>query len=216
MKAIELLIKMFEGFIKRAVMPSVSFGFIFIVEFLLFESSIDENTLSGIKNIFNSLVWNSINIMLLVIVLIGLSYFLSILNQLIFDNFIKKNYNTLCSKGETLQLEILRKKVIEKVKKKLDYIDNDTSDYFLYQIVSRELTYFKEPTDTRRYVDDTKSIGIFFLSLILVNMILFPTLWLIVLLVVGHYAIKAKYRSRAMRIYVNYLLGEEDKIKEEV
>jgi len=222
LKAIEILLKQFEGFIKRAVMPSVSFIFIFLVELSIFSELIKDGETKDFLLYEN---FNNEHIIFMFVVLIGFSYFLSILNQLVFDNFIKENYNGIFLKKENDLLKNLRKEVIKKLKNKMTYIDENYSDYFLYQAVSRELAYFNKPTDTTRYVDDTKSIGIFFLSLVLVNIIfislifsgeIFNIVSIIILLIlsilvifIGFEAIKAKYRSRAIRIYVNYLLDEK-------
>lgn len=227
MEAIKEIIKLFENFIKRAVMPSVSFGFIFCVEYLVLKYvySGEITNLNKLQVLINSFKLNDLTILLSVIILIGLSYLLSILHQLSFDNFIKKNYDGLISSKENDTLNTLRTNVIKKVEKDLTIENITYNDFFLYQIVGRKLAYFSKSSSTSRYVDDTKSMGIFFISFLLTNIfftsLLFNKLSLIIVIIIlvisaiayfiGFQSIKAKYRTRAIRMYVNYLIGEKSK-----
>ncbi len=222
MKAIEKLIMLFEDFIKRAVMPSISFVFIFFIFFIGIKS-LNQNKVEFISEFLSTIKFDNLNITFLVITLIGLSYLLSILQQLIFDNNIKKNYEGRLFTTENQQLIILRESTIKKLNNgsNEDYQnikDLDYNDYFLYQAIGRKLCYLKKQTDTSRYVNDTKSIGIFFTSFSLVNLIFSVLVFnlcsfgfviiSILSIIIGFDAIKAKYRSRAIRIYINYLIGE--------
>jgi len=226
LKAIEILLKQFETFIKRSIVPSISIVFVFIVEYFLLKDLIKDKNFTDLVGRFSAENISNSNWIFLVVCLIGLSYFLSILHQLVFDNLIKENYDGWIFKSNNKQLTSLRTLVITKVKKKIkDIEDTDFTDFFLYQIIGRELIYFNKPSSTSRYVDDTKSIGIFALTIIFVNIIFIvlilketlPSALAVILLIIlsivvyglAFIAIRSKYRSRAIRIYTNYLLGEE-------
>lgn len=222
MKVVEslfkLLFKLFEDFIKRSVVPSISFGFIFFVEYFIFKE-IYKIKIEEVNKLIPVINLNNLTILFLIILVIGFSYFLSILHQLLFDNYIKKNYNGWFSTYENDQLKVLREKVINKLKVKLIFIDTKYSDYILYQAIGRELSYFRKPTSTTRYVDDTKAIGIFFISIMVTNIIFtiigllhisICILIIVISYIIAYFAIKAKYRSRALRIYINYLIDEKD------
>ena len=122
-------------------------------------------------------------------------------------------------KNENKDLDDYRKDVITKLNTKFK------TDYLLYQqlgfIANRDNTKF----DTKRYVDDAKTIGIFFISLIIIliififhlvlntNQIILNFSYIFSLFIATYYLyylgkelILSKYRSRAIRIYTNYML----------
>ena len=95
--------------------------------------------------------------------------------------------------------------------------DIENSDYFLYQVIGRKLAFIKPETKTTRYMDEIKSAGIIFLSIIITIFVVMITYHsfmnvIIELLLIGLIFIfsfdyiKSKYRSRAIRIYINYLI----------
>ena len=87
MKAIEILLKQFENFVKRAMMPSVSFVFIFISVGTIF-MYINNPTKCVIDiNAITSLKIDSSFIYILLIVFIGFSFFLSILTQVFYVTY---------------------------------------------------------------------------------------------------------------------------------
>ena len=220
MKVIEILLKQFESFVKRAMMPSVSFVFIFLVVGGIYINEYQPKDLKfDISKIFAISV--DINIWFISLILfIGLSFFLSILTQIIYDNLLKWNFHILFRDTDDSLLKKYRDLVIKKLKdENKDIFDSFKNDDFtdnnLYIIISRELSYLENKTNTNRYVDDTKSIGIFFVSIIL-SILFWCTIYenisglFICLFIgfVGYEIVKAKYRSRAIRIYINYLIGE--------
>ena len=237
MKVIEILLKQFESFIKRAFMPSISFVFIFtvigIISIRIFSSKnvplkFDIGTID-----INSNTWY-----FLLIFMIGLSFFLSILTQVIYDNLLKWNFDLFCYPSKKSLLYKYRILVIMKLKVEENYpfklivkdsnytfkkIHNkEFTDNNLYQVIGRKLSYYTNNTNTTRYVDDAKSMGIFFISIILSLLIWayiydywLYNLYAVIIGLIGYEIIKAKYRSRALRMYVNYLLGENEKVKEE-
>ena len=107
----------------------------------------------------------------------------------------------------------------------------ESTDNLLYQILGKKAQKKGKNLQTTRYVDDAKSIGIFFISLMIILIIitlniitsndhtnistilkvfsigsLFLSLYYIYYL--GQELIRSKYRSRAIRIYTNYLEEE--------
>ncbi|MDD4950856.1 hypothetical protein [Sulfuricurvum sp.] len=202
---VKLIFERFEGFIKRAVLPSVTFLFFYIVLYMFFGSLYDTAMTS--VEVFPKFP-KDMELYGYGILFIGLSYFLSILQQAVFDNFIKGNYSI------AQDFQDLRNKVKKKLREEKDIPDeNDAflTDYILYQILGKS-------QKTERYVDETKAIGITILSL-MINCILTGILlheafsyWAfcflalsILFLRLGIYLIKKKYESRAIRLYVNYL-----------
>jgi len=210
MESVNIILKQFESFIKRAVVPSISFVFIFLVVGVVFIyfGSIEYKEIY----LFDILIelFNFDNIFLLTILLIGLSFFLSILTQTFYDNFLKGNFDYFFIKNELLKK--YKKLVASEIVKQDIFKDFDKekfTDYELYQIVGRD-------TDTKRYIDDIKSIGIFFISLV-ISIFIWSLLCnfyygffiSIIFYIIGFFIIIAKYRARAIRIYINYLLEKK-------
>lgn len=155
-------------------------------------------------------------------IFIGMSNLLTILHQFIYDNNIKENYNAhYLFKRENEELESLRKRVVNTLPKR------DYTDYLLYQVIGKKMQELGKPIDTKRYIDEIKSIGIvfisFFIFILMVATHLVKTLkddirliegsaiylgaflMIICLYLLGRELILSKYRSRATRIYTNYL-----------
>lgn len=228
---IEILLKQFENFVKRALIPSVSFviTFLFIGCILVY---INDSNFNQISSIYLSIKITNNVWFIGLILLIGLSFFLSIVHQLIYDNLLKRNFDSFCSNLQKSLLSKYRLLVIEKLKKEDKTLyDNFENEYFtdnhLYQILGRKLSYFDKLTNTKRYVDESKSIGIFFISIILsltlwnifyffkdIYSFILPSIFIsLILYIMGFFLIKSKYRSRAIRMYINYLLGEKHSFK---
>ena len=213
------IIKLFESFIKRGFFPSISFFFIFFVQLIIFLNIYSESSHFTFNKDFESFLFTNNLFVMGLILFIGMSIFLSILHQLIYDNFIKYNYNLICKKFSlNTSFLILRNQVIKKLKinEKNSFVTSKyINDYLLYQYLGRKLSYYSKETKTSRYVDETKTIGIFFTSTILSLIILsylFEIYYTLIICIpiyyIGYETIKAKYRSRAVRIYINYLIGE--------
>ncbi|MEA1956045.1 MAG: hypothetical protein U9N02_06085 [Campylobacterota bacterium] len=228
----------FESFIRRAMMPSIVFFIIFGVVlsvFLYTRKELYIDSLSVLIDKAFGIEFTLTTFTIFFIFLIGLSHILSMLTQMFFDNNIKEKYNTIFpfvyKKQENKELNNLRSRVIEKLKKdNVIFNENgcnnqlqknlEASDVLLYQIVGRKLAYFEKGTSTNRYVDDTKASGIIFISFIISVIFIsaFICEWYVVLFllivmkcihIIGLEHIKTKYRSRAIRIYVNYLIDEK-------
>jgi len=131
------------------------------------------------------------------------------LNQALFDNFIKSNYNSILFRSETSKLKFLRKKIQIKIKQEYHEIEDIDEklldDFMLYQILGG-----KEKV-SERYATDAKEIGVTFMSILI--FILWVSLYVSILYIlltpliffIGRELVKSKYRSRAFRIYFNYL-----------
>jgi len=205
---ISTLLKIFDSFFKRAILPSIMLlAFLYILQ--TYNTKIDI-LLPSIEEK---------NYLLLFMLSITLSYIMSILTQSIFDNHLKNNfYGRFFYTSENRTLDLLREKVINKLKKENDiFEDIEYSDYFLYQVIGRKLAFIKPETKTTRYMDEIKSAGIIFLSIIITIFVVMITYHsfmnvIIELLLIGLIFIfsfdyiKSKYRSRAIRIYINYLI----------
>lgn len=90
-------------------------------------------------------------------IFVGLSYFLSILQQALFDNSLKGNFS------DDNEFAKLRGDVIQKLKKRESLSSKEDGffvDYTLYQLL-------RKTVDTKSYVDDAKAIGIFAISLMI-------------------------------------------------
>ena len=96
----------------------------------------------------------------------------------------------------------------------------ELTDYTLYQILGRKLQFLTKPTPTKRYIDEIKAsesiflafiismtIHLFFSNLSIIYFILNLLLIIFIIRVAFEY-IKSKYRSRSIRIYTNFLIGE--------
>jgi len=214
---ISILLKTFESFFKRSVLPSSV-----LLLFLFISNKADITIFFQKINPILELEYGTYILTLMIIIsLITLSFLMSILTQIVFDNTMKKNFNSLFLYNNTT-LNNLRDKVITKLQQEEnDKFENiEHTDYFLYQVIGRKLESFSIKTDTRRYIDDIKSSGIIFLSFILTILLkiithfdiiyfLFEILLILTTWFIAWEYLKSKYRSRAIRIYINYLIGDK-------
>lgn len=207
----------FELLVRRVILPSSMF-----VVFLFIIHTGDNNFIRYINQEYTLTIPPYL---LPLILILGTAYLLKILGQLLFDNLIKHNYNSWIYKKENQTLQKLRDKVIQKLQE--DYSDAfkhlEYSDYLLYQIVGRVLSQTEFKTDTSRYVTDAKEASVGFVAFFLfVQYYLFQTFsgFLYILFALGitllifllaYESIKAKYRSRAFRMYANFLLDNATK-----
>ena len=209
MDIIDTTLKQFEGFITRSLLPSSSF----VMLFLLFETFQEKKPFLDFLGKEHHLVM----IVVLIIIFIGISNFLTIFHQFIYDNNIKENYDgKYLFKGENLKLLRLREEVAKTLPK------SKYSDYMLYHIIGKKMNSLGTPIDTKRYIDEIKSIGMFFISLCImiflsaikffdsssvinISLTILTPFIILILYFLGQELIKYKYRSRAVRIYTNYL-----------
>jgi len=206
MAEIKEIVEKFEDFIKRSVLPSASFMLFFLLYDVLFNEQLAITFLNNKEH-------SNLTIGLIILAFIGLTNLLSILQQAIYDNRLKSNFDGLFPwKNENSKLSELREKVNSQLNK-------NENDYMLYKIIGKGM-------ETREYVNQSKSFGIMFVSLMMVGLIGFISsivkfnkdmnisnishsfFILIVITVVwymGRELVKSRYRSRAIKIYTNYL-----------
>lgn len=223
----EKIVQTFEGLIRRSLAPSMTF-FVFValgelIRAELTESSAREQFKAYIDYIGHKpFASSAVFILLALLAIIGLSYALGAVQQLLFDNWMKKNFDpatrfSRSAVSEAQALVELRHKVTKRLRAEPALGDlqelKETSDYVLYEILGGII-----PTDTRAFVDTAKSLGIVSVSVILVllgNAVAYheqlgpwvAPLLLLALLVYwwGREATLAQYRARALRLYVNFL-----------
>ena len=205
-KEIKAVVEKFEGFIKRSVLPSASF----MLFFLLYDVLLNQQ---AVIKFLDQKDHSQLTIGLLILAFIGLTNLLSILQQGIYDNRLKDKFNgSFLFKNENDNLDDLRKDVNEKLNK-------DENDYMLYKIIGKDMK-------TENYVNQSKSFGIMFISLCAVGLISFITsliqlneeitissvstsfftlLFISISWYIGRELVKGRYRSRAIKIYTNYL-----------
>jgi hypothetical protein len=220
MEGLKLAIESLEIFIKRSLMPSSSFLMIFI----LFDIYGNDKVLIN----FLEKEHHTVMIVTIFIIFTGLSTLLTILHQFIYDNRIKENYNGIfLFKDEDKELKNLRNSVTEQLKNEDSKLKvEELTDYLLYQILGKKAHDKGGDLRTTRYVDDVKTIGIFFVSLLIIAIIsvtkyiviskaiislpnllilVITTILLYIFYQLGKELILSKYRSRAIRIYTNFL-----------
>jgi hypothetical protein len=201
MDKFEIIVEKFEKFIKRSIVPSSSFIlFLLIFDIIFYQHKIID---------FLDKEHSSLTLWLLVIGFFGLANLLSILNQALYDNFLKANFNGLFPwKNENSKLNKLRD-VVNKV------LNMEENDYMLYKNIAKGL-------NTEESTNQAKSFGIMFVSLMIVTLIGFylsfykdasqpilPTIILFLTLAIEYYIgkelVKSRYRSRAIKLYTNFI-----------
>ena len=204
MNAVVEIIKIFERFIKRSLLPSSSF-LLFLIIYDIFINR--ENPILDYLKKFDS----TLMIIVIFMLFIGLSTILSILHQAVYDNFLKKDFELYFYKHtDNAYLKELREKVQTSCNRP------KATDYLLYQLIKAKYS----DLDTKRYVDDAKTIGISFISFIIILIativkiksipVTIGSIVLILFLyILGKELIKSKYRSRAIFLYTNYLNREK-------
>ena len=208
------LIEIFTQFLKRSILPSSTFVILLTI---IFYDKINE-LLKNFSFIADKPMYLSI---VSGFFLISISYIITIINQIIFDNTIKKNFNSLfLYPSDNKLLNKLRNKSIEKLKKETsEFNDIDLNDFTLYQIIGRKLQFFKHKTNTSRYIDEIKSAESIYTSiaLILIIYLFFIKLniWYFLLIVILYFLFRSyivsKFRFRNIRMYINYLIGDLSK-----
>jgi len=198
--SLKIITDRFENFIKRTLIPSSTFLFFL----MLFDLTKDEE--NKILT-FLSTVDSTIVIVIIFMLFVGLGTLLTIIHQMLYDNFLKGNFESMFDfYAEDKYLIKLREELQE------NFEDAKATDYLLYQQIKAHFRNKKREIDTSRYVDDAKTIGISFVSMIIVLIIFaFTQENFIVLIatpfiyIIGRELIKSKYRSRAIHLYTVYL-----------
>jgi|GEM_PF-2037938 len=222
----------FDSLLKRGLSAS----FVFIITLIITESIFFVILDNGDGSLTHWLItWKkifsgddkSVSLILILLSLVGLNYILLILNEIAYENTLRENFDswlvqTPYNRTMSKNLSALREKVQEKTLNLYPDLHHitDLTDYVLYEILGGILI-----TNTRAYVDSAKITGLVFISLIsacIVSIILhyrhigYHLIWLISLIVIlyfiGRELVKTHYRSRTMRLYINFLIAPEEKI----
>lgn len=213
---LEKLGSRFLGFFTRSVAPSSVFFILLFFNDMYFNNS---EILKYTKDSIISLKSIDLSIVYIVIVIVFLSY--GFINQCLSqlqDEFIKNDYTNCDESFIDLREEVKSKlessegSILEKV---------NFTDYNFYQVLGRKI-------DTgNSYVDFIKSIHTISTAIslnILIYVVLFSSLhntvkflslifFIPIVLLVFHFISKSRYKSRNKRLYINYLLEKELKIK---
>lgn len=203
-EALKTLFDTFKEFIQRSILPSSTlWAGVFLVD-VFFKQGLLHNKMLNYYN-QNSTFF----IVELIIVFLSLSYVLKIFHQSIFDNWIKRDYDSLFFRYETRVLKKLRTLVLEKAHKEYSYLNHlEANDFMLYQLLG------KSQKSMKRYATDAKEIGITFILFFIIALTYFYSeisnvfIYIGASLIwygIGFELIKSKYRSRAFRLYINYL-----------
>ncbi len=223
------LVDLFQDFIKRAIAPSAVFFFLLavaaLVDGVFHEKKTTADLVPWLEDLVKSDLAQDLRILgaLAFVVVLGTSYVLSLLHQVIFDGTLRRNFDALWSRSETDTLVALREKVVARTQDDLHELHQALScrfnDYLLYEILGGI-----DPSSTRLFVDRAKSTGITFVSSMLVLvlwaahlsrgfqpfagclLVLGLLVVLALLWVVGREVVKTEYRARAVRLYVNFLM----------
>ncbi|MBZ4420232.1 hypothetical protein [Myxococcus sp. RHSTA-1-4] len=224
-QTIQSIFQTFEGLIRRQFAPSMTFFAIVVLGEFIRAALTGEPAGAWFKDFRGYLEGEgkpSVFITLFILLAIGLSYALGAIQQLLFDDMLKRNFDptTRFSRSvvsEARALTELRAKVKQRLVEEEAVGDlrnlQEASDYVLYEILGGI-----DPTDTYRFVDAAKATGIVCVSVILVLLghvlVYFEELgtWVAPLLLLavlfywwGREAALSQYRARALRLYVNFL-----------
>ncbi len=214
-KFLEKFADRFIGFFTRSVAPSsIFFVLLFFNDKFFNCSEIYFQFISFIKELQS--IDNILLYVILTILFLSYGYVNQIFSQIL-DNLIKENYDDNDDKYNNL-----RDKVKIKFTTEFDDWKEDAviflNDYNLYQILSRD----KSIAPNSNYVDEVKTIhtlfiaitlNLFFINIytILINIIFI--LFLIFSKKVQHFINipgKSRYKARNKRLYINYLLKENN------
>lgn len=214
-KIFEILGNRLANFFTRSVAPS---SFFFVLLFFN-DTFFNEGDLS--YEIFCRLTEiNQINSVLTYIVLVVIFLAYGYINQLftqILDNQIKSNYD-FCDHN----FFKLRGKVHSRIKKdtNLKQIFNviGFNDYNSYQVLGKDIKV------NTSYVDDVKGIHTLVVAVIFnatmfcfyfQSIVYYKFLFFSVLVIIFfHFIAKSRYKARNKRLYINYLLKQEEKEKD--
>lgn len=229
------ILAIFDSLLKRGLSASFIFAVaLFLSEsfiFIVFDMNLAELTNYWVS-VSKKLTGNqqqSIGTVLF-ISFIGINYLLVVLNEALYENTLRGNFE-VCRNPFFNNSQLID--VREKVQSKLMTIEelpeairnSKFTDYNLYEIVGGLLD-----TNTRGYLDSAKTTGLVFISL--VSAITTSTIlhwtnissvsWgaalisfsIILFYIIGRELVKTHYRSRAYRIYFNFLIAPNTKIVE--
>lgn len=237
--AIQKMVETFEGLIRRSIAPSITFFVLFAVGELVAVELAGGSAVEQWRSWLAAVDWGMVKEasglvgFLAFLVILGLGYGLSSVQQVLFDNLLKKNFAPgplVCclsesARSEKAALEELREKALGRMDEEDDLRRlagaGHRTDFVLYEIIGGI-----DPVSTRSFVDGAKSIGVVASSAMAVVLWNLLSRWpfgqeaslkgagkaaLLLALVlaiwwVGREATLAQYRQRSLRHYVNFLM----------
>jgi len=224
-----------EDIFVRSIMPSTILFTLFVGFSLLFDGlNIVDVFLNEYVVTYNEVKVNTFLLIISVTVLvIGYGYIVSLIQQFL-DEFIKENYNTVeltkSSMKNNKLLDNYRKQVKIKLTKDYPHMNCQTmTDYDLYQVLGNR-KIFPFLLENKSHTDDTKIIFSFFIALSIVSFIFIMSLseqnkmvllfislvTTFALLQLSIYMSKIRYRTRNLRIYLNYQMHKEPVLKTKI
>lgn len=175
--AMEKIVQSFEGLIRRGLAPSVTF-FVFVVLSDLVRAHLTGISVRAQAREYlefmgdKALASQAVFLTLALLMTLGVSYTLTAIQQLLFDNALKRNFDpatrfSRSAMSEARALTELRSKVKQRLRAEAALGDlrelQEVTDYLLYEILGGI-----DPVDTKGFVDSAKSIGIVSISAIIV------------------------------------------------
>jgi hypothetical protein len=161
--------------------------------------------------------------------LLGVGYLAGLLHDAVYDSNLRANYDSLLASFFRIrthsdrELAAKRAEAVQILTNAPAAISPATvNDYLLYEIIGGMIS-----TSTRHYVDEARIVGITILTAIGICWLDFLVhdhephpAWLLAvmaaaslfLFVIGREAVKAQYRYRAIRLYVNLVLLEQGRM----
>lgn len=236
--AIGKVLATFEGLIRRSIAPSVTFFVLFAAGELVAAELAGGSAAAAWRRTAAAVDWqvvaesSGLFATLAILLVLGLGYGLSSVQQLLFDNLLKANFDPgwlLCrlsasARSEARALGKLRSRVLDRIdgEDQLARLAGDVerTDFVLYEVLGGI-----DPTGTRSFVDSAKAIGVVASSAIAViawNLLqrwpLGPVGWGAAVLAVvvwwlGREATLAQYRQRSLRHYANFLAMPDERLQ---
>lgn len=243
--AIQKVMGTFEGLIRRSIAPSITFFVLFAAGELVAVELAGGSAVDRWRSWLGAVDWGMVKEasglvgFLALLLILGLGYGLSSIQQIIFDNLLKKNFApgplfcrlSKSASSEKAALEELRERALRKMAE-----DDDLSrlaeaehrtDFVLYEIIGGI-----DPVGTRSFVNSAKSIGVVASSAMAVVLWNLLSRWpfgdelswtglgkaaLLLFLAlaiwwIGREATLAQYRQRSLRHYVNFLMMPKERL----
>jgi len=219
MPILNKLFTLFERFIKRSLVPTSAFFAFFLLFDLIAGILLEKPLLSAtteliirLTTLSGSSQFSYLIPVVLLMLLVGLGFLFQVMTQLFYDNWLKGNFNFFYFENQGLSR--LRAKVITKLGPELIKLDIKTpTDYQLYLILAP-----RSKQSLSKYADQSKAAGIVIIC-ILFNLFIIAafydclcirlSIYFLVFYLLGFNYIQSRYRSRAIRLYINYLLNHQ-------
>lgn len=217
----------FNDLFRRSFGPSTTFIVLWAVSYYYYAKLTGTGTELGqeLKSWLEKGAGAAIPVMVITFGMIGLSYLLSALNSIIFDHGLRENFNHDNTKNKRLaelrEAVVARMEGIHSLEPVLPREEAQRTDYQLYEIIRAALK-----TRTLSYVDRAKSTGIAAISIMVLLLgyalhawncfsLLLLSLGVLTYLL-GKEAVMANYRTRAIRLYTEFMTAPLAKLRKKM